>query len=134
MLKLRLQMAKSSVKKYQAAERCTCEDGRARGLFQFSGANRTQRWCLAEGTPVLVRTVEGEIYEKPIEEVLISDMVFDGNNWVHHEGVVYSGEKDVITWDGITATPEHMVFISDSEKMPLREAMERKLKLWRGTN
>ncbi len=45
MLKLRLQMAKSSVKKYQAAERCTCSDGRARGLFQFSGANRTQRWA-----------------------------------------------------------------------------------------
>ena len=44
MLKLRLQMAKSSVKKYQAAERCTCADGRAKGLFQFSGANRTQRW------------------------------------------------------------------------------------------
>ena len=37
MLKLRLQMAKSSIKKYQAAERCVCADGRARGLFQFSG-------------------------------------------------------------------------------------------------
>lgn len=45
MLKLRLQMAKSSVKKYQAADRCTCRDGRAHGLFQFSGANRTQRWA-----------------------------------------------------------------------------------------
>lgn len=45
MLKLRLQMAKSSVKKYQAAERCACADGRARGLFQFSGAQRTQRWA-----------------------------------------------------------------------------------------
>ena len=44
MLKLRLQMAKSSVKKYQAAERYTCEDGRARGLFQFYGANRTGRF------------------------------------------------------------------------------------------
>ena len=44
MLKLRLQMAKSSIKKYQAADRCICKDGRARGLFQFSGANRTQRW------------------------------------------------------------------------------------------
>ena len=41
MLKLRLQMAKSSVKKYQAAERCVCSDGRARGLFQFYGASRT---------------------------------------------------------------------------------------------
>ncbi|MBR0079587.1 MAG: DNA polymerase [Synergistaceae bacterium] len=45
MLKLRLQMAKSSIKKYQAAERCVCQDGRARGLFQFSGANRTARWA-----------------------------------------------------------------------------------------
>ena len=44
MMKLRLQMAKSSVKKYQAAERCICNDGRAHGLFQFSGAQRTQRW------------------------------------------------------------------------------------------
>jgi len=44
MLRLRQMMSKSSVKKYQAAERCTCKDRRARGLFQFSGANRTQRW------------------------------------------------------------------------------------------
>ena len=44
MLRLRLQMAKSSVKKYQAAERCVCADGRARGLFQFYGANRTGRF------------------------------------------------------------------------------------------
>lgn len=45
MMKLRLQMAKSSVKKYQAADRCICEDGRAHGLFQFAGANRTARWA-----------------------------------------------------------------------------------------
>lgn len=45
MMKLRLQMAKSSVKKYQAAERYICQDDRAHGLFQFSGANRTQRWA-----------------------------------------------------------------------------------------
>ena len=44
MLRLRLQMAKSSVKKYQAAERYVCADGRARGLFQFYGANRTGRF------------------------------------------------------------------------------------------
>ena len=43
-LKLRLKMAKSSVKKYQAAERCMCADGRARGLFQFVGASHTGRW------------------------------------------------------------------------------------------
>lgn len=45
MMKLRLQMAKSSVKKYQAAERYICQDGRAHGLFQFNGANRTGRFA-----------------------------------------------------------------------------------------
>ena len=45
MMRLRLQMAKSSVKKYQAADRYICLDGRAHSLFQFSGANRTQRWA-----------------------------------------------------------------------------------------
>lgn len=44
MMKLRLQMSKSSVKKYEAAERCVCADGRAHGLFQFYGANRTGRF------------------------------------------------------------------------------------------
>lgn len=44
-LKLRLRMAKSSVKKYQAADRCVTKDGRAHGLFQFYGANRTGRWA-----------------------------------------------------------------------------------------
>jgi DNA polymerase len=45
MLKLRLQMAKSSVKKYQAAERAVSADGRARGLFRYYGANHTGRWA-----------------------------------------------------------------------------------------
>ena len=44
-LKLRQQAAKSSVSKYQAMMNCVCEDGRARGMFQFYGANRTGRWA-----------------------------------------------------------------------------------------
>ncbi len=44
-LSLRQQLAKSSVKKYRAMENCVCADGRARGLFQFYGANRTGRWA-----------------------------------------------------------------------------------------
>ncbi|HEM4284297.1 TPA: DNA polymerase [Streptococcus suis] len=44
-LKLRQQAAKSSVSKYQAMMNCVCEDGRARGMFQFFGANRTGRWA-----------------------------------------------------------------------------------------
>lgn len=44
-LALRQQLAKSSVKKYQAMENAVCEDGRARGMFMFYGANRTGRWA-----------------------------------------------------------------------------------------
>ncbi|MBO4456684.1 MAG: DNA polymerase [Butyrivibrio sp.] len=44
-LKLRQQLAKSSVKKYQAMENAACSDMRARGMFQFYGANRTGRWA-----------------------------------------------------------------------------------------
>ncbi|MDD3881753.1 MAG: DNA polymerase [Eubacteriales bacterium] len=43
-LLLRQQLAKSSVKKYQAMEVAVCADGRARGMFQFYGANRTGRF------------------------------------------------------------------------------------------
>ncbi len=45
LLRLRLLMAKTSVKKYEAMERSVCSDGRAHGLLQFYGANRTGRWA-----------------------------------------------------------------------------------------
>lgn len=44
-LELRQQLAKSSVKKYRAMENAVCVDCRARGMFQFYGANRTGRWA-----------------------------------------------------------------------------------------
>lgn len=44
-LQLRQKLAKSSVKKYQAMEMTACQDGRARGMFQFYGANRTGRFA-----------------------------------------------------------------------------------------
>lgn len=44
-LKLRLLMAKTSVKKYEAIQRSVCSDGRVHGLLQFYGANRTGRWA-----------------------------------------------------------------------------------------
>lgn len=132
MLELRQEMSKTSVDKYNAMQRSICSDDRARGLLQFCGANRTGRWCLAENTPVLVKTQAGIVTEKPIQEVTIADKVWDGIEWVIHEGVVYSGDKEVITWDGVTATPEHTVYISNTESMPLGEAAEKRLELWRG--
>lgn len=44
-LSLRQSLAKSSVKKYTAMENAACSDSRARGMFQFYGANRTGRWA-----------------------------------------------------------------------------------------
>ncbi len=44
-LRIRKELGKTSVKKYEAMETCVCEDGRIRGLLQFYGANRTGRWA-----------------------------------------------------------------------------------------
>ena len=45
MLTIRLQLGKTSTKKYDAMQSCACADGRARGLLQHYGANRTGRWA-----------------------------------------------------------------------------------------
>lgn len=44
-LLLRQQLAKSSIKKYQAMQNTVCTDGRARGMFQYYGASRSGRWA-----------------------------------------------------------------------------------------
>lgn len=62
--------------------------------------------CIAEGQPVL--TSHGE---KTIETVTTDDLVWDGENWVQHEGVIFKGYREVITYEGLTATRDHLVFI-----------------------
>ena len=229
-LLLRQQLAKSSVKKYQAMEKAVCADGRARGMFQFYGANRTGRFCgriiqmqnlpqnhlpdLAEARALvrsgnydgvkmlyedvpdtlsqLIRTafipkpgcrfivsdfsaiearvlawLAGETWRQkvfeegrdiycesasrmfkvpvekhgqnahlrqkgkqaelaciaegqlvltnhgliPIESVSTDDLLWDGENWVRHEGVIFKGEREVITYEGLTATEDHLVWV-----------------------
>ncbi len=229
-LVLRQQLAKSSVKKYQAIENCVCADNRVRGCFQFYGGNRTGRysgrniqlqnlpqnkmpdleqarslvhagdyeairalydstpdvlsqlirtaflpsnvctffvadfsaiearviaWLAGEqwrqdlfarggdiycqsasqmfGVPVEKHGINGHLRQKgkiaelaciaegqlvltdqgliPIERVTTKQRVWDGNNWVQHDGVVYRGEKEVICYEGLTATPDHLVWV-----------------------
>ena len=62
--------------------------------------------CIAEGS--LVLTDRGLV---PIEEVKLGDRVWDGEEWVAHDGVIYRGEREVITYEGLTATPDHFVWI-----------------------
>lgn len=230
MLKLRLQMAKSSVKKYQAAERYVNQDGRARGLFQFYGANRTGRfsgrgiqlqnlpqnhistldearelvklgcfeavemfygntpdvlsqlirtmlvpkegcefivadfsaiearvlaWEAGENwrldafkdgkdiycesasqmfhVPVVKHGVNGELRQKgkvaelaciaegslvltdkglvPIEKVTREHRLWDGEQWITHDGVIEKGKREVIEYEGLRATPNHIVWV-----------------------
>lgn len=131
-LEIRQELGKTSNKKYTALDTAVCADKRVRGLLQFYGANRSGRWCLAEGSMVRVKGLAGDVTDVPIERVTRDDLVWDGCGWVQHDGVVYSGEKDVITWDGVTATPRHKVWLSDHLKIPLYWAKALRLPLWRG--
>ena len=77
--------------------------------------------CLAEGQEVL--TDRGLI---PIEKVTLKDRVWDGENFVTHAGVVYKGTKEVMTYDGLTATPDHLVWIAgDSRPVRFEDAAAR---------
>jgi DNA polymerase len=234
-LELRLGLSKSSIRKYQAMENSACSDDRARGLFQFYGANRTGRWsgrqiqaqnlkrnsiedlavaralvkggdyeamkllygdvpdtlsqlvrtafiprkgcrfivsdfsaiearvlswlagetwrmdifgedgdiycatasrmfhctvtkhgenghlrqkgkqaelaCIAEGQ--LVLTDQGLV---PIEHVTTDHLLWDGKSWVSHGGIICKGIRDVITYGGLTATANHLVWVEGMGK------------------
>lgn len=84
------------------------------------------KMCLAEGT--LVLTDEGEV---PIEQVTARHRVWDGVEWVSTLGAIYKGERDVIEYDGITATPDHEVWVEDGRKIPVRAAAAQSCRLAR---
>ena len=234
-LTLRSQLAKSSVKKYQAMENAVCSDNRARGMFMFYGANRSGRYsgkiiqlqnlptnhltglagtrefikngeysavkeqfedlpstlsqlirtafipkenskfsvadfsaiearviafiagekwksdAFAKGediycstasrmfnVPVVKNGVNGELRQKgkvaelaciaegelvltdaglvPIEKVTTEMKLWDGENWVSHDGVIYKGIKEVITYEGLTATADHLVWVEGKQR------------------
>lgn len=84
--------------------------------------------CIAEGE--LVSTDIGLV---PIEHVTTDMRVWDGVEWVRHDGAVFRGEKDCIEYDGLTATEDHQVFVEFSARpIPFRSAAERGFHLRRG--
>ncbi len=131
LLKVRLQASTSSTSKYKKLIQATT-DGRLRGTIQFDGAGRTGRACLAEGTLVTVRTPDGVISECPIYLVSTADEVWDGNDWVTHEGVVFSGIKEAIEHDGVVATKEHIVYLDDSTRATMAEVKSTGTAIWSG--
>jgi hypothetical protein len=58
----------------------------------------------------------------PITQVSIDDLIWDGDAFVAHEGVVFSGMKEVITHDGVTGTKDHIVFTRDGKEKSLAQA------------
>lgn len=61
--------------------------------------------CIAEGQ--LVLTDKGLV---PIESVTTDMKVWDGIEWVRHNGVIYKGEKEVLAYGGLEATADHVVW------------------------
>lgn len=76
--------------------------------------------CIAAGQRVLTN-----IGLVPIEKVTTAMRVWDGLEWVKHEGVLFSGMKEVMTYQGLTATPDHKVFIDGETSIPLADAAAR---------
>lgn len=58
--------------------------------------------------------------------------VWDGVEWVRHEGLQYQGKRQVITYKGLTATPEHVVWTAGGSPVPLIDAAWRGLELVAG--
>ena len=253
-LTLRQQLAKSSVRKYQAMQNAVCADGRARGLFQFCGANRTGRfsskiiqlqnlarnsmsdleqaraliksgdydavamlyddvpdtlsqlvrtafvppkgklfyvadfsaiearviawfagekwrqdlfakggdiYCMSASqmfkVPVEKHGVNGHLRQKgkiaelsciaegqlvltdrglvPIQNVRLDDRLWDGKSWVEHDGVVFRGRREIVSYEGLTATPDHLVFAEGhTEPIPFADAISANLPLVRTGN
>lgn len=130
-LEIRQSLSKSSTAKLASIRAFACRDGRLRGMFLYHGC-APGRWCLAENTQVLVMDSNHKIYYRAIQDVQLSDRLWDGQEWVTHEGVVFSGEKETIEWQGVRATREHKVFINDTESVPLGYAREQGLPLYQG--
>lgn len=63
-----------------------------------------ERACIAEGE--LVLTDQGLV---EIQNITLNHKLWDGVEWVSHQGIIYKGEKEVIQYDGLTATRDHLV-------------------------
>ena len=67
--------------------------------------------CIAEGS--LVLTDRGEV---PIQLVTPEDLVWDGIDWVNQQGSICKGTKDVISYEGLTATSDHLVWTEGASR------------------
>lgn len=81
--------------------------------------------CIAEGQRVLTRD-RGLV---PIEKVMQYDMLWDGEEFVSHDGVVYQGRREVIMHDGVKGTEDHKVWTEDGRKVCLSYAKNNNIRI-----
>ena len=74
--------------------------------------------CFDKGTIIL--TKRGYI---PIVKVLITDELWDGIEWVKHQGVILKGQKKTINLDGIKVTPSHPIYLGNEYQWENAEAV-----------
>ena len=94
-------------------------------LHRAPSKNTNFAVCLAGGQKVL--TQRGLVV---IEKVLHNDLVWDGVEFVPHDGVIFKGYQKVINYDGITATPDHKVWTECGRVLPLAQTLAERLRLF----
>ena len=86
---------------------------------------RTHRWsgcCLGSTCVTILR--KGVMKKCALMDVQKTDLVWDGDDFVQHNGVVFSGIQEVISYNGLTATKNHPVYIDRERHTTLEEAAQ----------
>lgn len=114
-LELRKELAKSSIKKYEAMEDVMCSDGRVRGLLQFYGANRTGRWA---GRLVQVQNLPRNYIETlDLARELVKEKKIDNLK------IIYGNVPDTISQlirTAFTPEKEHKFIVADFSAIEAR--------------
>ncbi len=102
---------------------CAIHSNRIPIAYNYCGAF-TGRFCLTGDTVISVLRNQ-EVLDIILPELLPDDLVWDGDSFVSHGGLIDQGIHEVISYDAITGTPDHRVFVEEiPTPIELRRAME----------